>query len=72
MTKFGYPPKFIAMVPQFHDDMQARVQNDGEYPEPFPVTNGVTQSCVMTPTLFSILFLPCSQMLFGTVMLVFL
>ena len=56
MTKFSYPPKFKAMVRQFHDGMQARVQNDGEYPEPFPLTNGVTQSCVMTSTLFSILF----------------
>ena len=44
------------MVRQFHDGMQARVQNDGEYSEPFPVTNGVKQGCVMTPTLFSMMF----------------
>ena len=31
MAKFGCPPRFIAMVWQIHDDMQARVQNDGEY-----------------------------------------
>ena len=30
MAKFGCPPRFIAMVRQFHDGMQARVQNDGE------------------------------------------
>ena len=36
--------------------MQARVQNDGEYVEPFLVTNGVKQGCVMAPTLFSIMF----------------
>ena len=41
MAKFGCPPRFIAMVRQFHDGMQARVQNDREYSEPFPVTNGV-------------------------------
>ena len=35
MTKFGCPPRYIAMVRQFHDGMQARVQNDGEYSEPF-------------------------------------
>ena len=57
---------------QFHDGMQARVQNDGEYSESFPVTNGVTQGCIMAPTLFSMIFLPCSQMLFRTVMLIFL
>ena len=36
--------------------MQARVQNDGGYSEPFPVTNAVKQGCVMAPTLFSMMF----------------
>ena len=62
MAKFGCPPRFIAMVRQFHDDMQARVQNDGEFSDPFEVTNGVKQDCVMAPTLFSIMF---SAMLMG-------
>ena len=39
--KLWLPPRFIAMVRQFHDGMQARVQNDLEYYEPFPVTNRV-------------------------------
>ena len=56
MVKFGCPPRYIAMVRQFNDDMQSRVQNDGEYSEPFPVTNRVKQGCVMAPTLFSIMF----------------
>ena len=56
MAKFGCPPRCISMVRQFHDGMQARVQNDGEYSEPFPVTNGVKQGCVMAPTLFSMMF----------------
>ena len=60
MAKFGCSPRYIAMVRQFHDGMQARVQNDGEYSEPFPVTNGVKQVCVMAPTLFSMM---CSAML---------
>ena len=47
MAKFGCPPRFIAMVRQFHDCMQARVHNDGEFSEPFEVTNGVKQSYVM-------------------------
>ena len=43
MAKFGCPAKFIAIVRQFHDGMLARVQNDGEFSDPFPVTNGVKQ-----------------------------
>ena len=48
MARFGCPTKFIAMVRQF--------QNDGEFSDPFPMTNGVKQSCVLAPTLFSIMF----------------
>ena len=44
------------MVRQFHDSMQACIQNDGEYSEPFPVTNGVKQGFVMAPTLSSMMF----------------
>ena len=39
MATFGCRTKFIAMVRQFHDGMHARVQNDGEFSDPFPVTN---------------------------------
>ena len=44
------------MVWQFYDGMQARVQNDGEYSEPFPMTNGVKQGCVLASILFSMMF----------------
>ena len=44
MATFGCPAKFIAMVRQFHDGMLARVQNDGEFSETFPVTNGVNKA----------------------------
>ena len=56
MAKFGCPPSYIAMVWEFHDGMQACIQNDGEYPEPLPVTKGVKQGCVMAPTLFCMMF----------------
>ena len=55
MAKFGCPAKFIAMVWQFHDGMLARVQNDGEFSDPFPVTNGVKQGCVLASILFSMM-----------------
>ena len=56
MAKFGSPAKFIAMVRQFHDGMLARVQKDGEFSDPFLVTNGVKQGCVLASTLFSMMF----------------
>ena len=56
MAKFGCPAKFIAMVRQFHVGMLARVQNDGEFSDPFPVTNGFKQDCVLALTLFSMMF----------------
>lgn len=44
------------MVQQLHHDMNARVQGDDEYSEPFPVTDGVKQGCVLDFTIFSIVF----------------
>ena len=56
IAKFGCPAKFISVVRQFHDGMLARVQNDGEFSDPFPVTNEVKQDCVLASTLFSMMF----------------
>ena len=56
MSKFGCPPRFKALVRQFHDDTQARVQNDGEFSDPFEVTNGIKQGSVLALTLFSMMF----------------
>ena len=56
MAKFGCPAKFITMVKQFYAGMQARVQDDRVYSEPFQVTSGVKQGCVLAPTLFSMMF----------------
>ena len=56
MAKCGCPAKFIAMVRQYHDGMLARVQNDGEFSDPFPGTNGVKQGCVLASKLFSMMF----------------
>ena len=56
MAKFGCPARFIAMVRQFHDGMLARVQNDGEFSDPIPVTNGVKQGCILALTLFTMVF----------------
>ena len=36
-----FPAKFIAMVWQFHYGMLARVQNDGDFSDPFPFSKAV-------------------------------
>ena len=72
MAKFGCPAKFIAMVWQFHDGMLARVQNNGKFSDPFPVTNGVKQGCVLASTLFSMMFSAILQMLSRTMTMVYL
>uniref|UniRef100_A0A0B7BSP9 Reverse transcriptase domain-containing protein n=2 Tax=Arion vulgaris TaxID=1028688 RepID=A0A0B7BSP9_9EUPU len=56
MAKYGCTEKFIRIVQQLHEGMHARVQDQGELSEPFPVLNGVKQGCVIAPTLFSIMF----------------
>ena len=56
MEKFGCPSTFIAIVRQFYDGMMARVLDDAEPSEAFPVTNGVKQGCVLAQTLFSMMF----------------
>lgn len=61
LLKVGCPNKFISLIRSFHDGMLARVQECGESSDPFPVTNGTKQGCVLAPSLFSIVF---SLMLF--------
>ncbi|XP_030644988.1 uncharacterized protein LOC115825295 [Chanos chanos] len=56
MAKYGCPPKFISMVKQFQDGMQASVQDNGETFQPFPISDSVKQGCVPAPTLFSLMF----------------
>ena len=56
MSKFGCPDRFITLVCQFHDSIQAQVIDKGESSIPFPVTNGVKQGCLLAPTLFSMTF----------------
>ena len=56
MAKYGCPDKFITIVRAFHDGMQVGVMDDGGASEPFEVSNGVKQGCVLAPTLFSIMF----------------
>ena len=56
MMKFCCPDKIVKIVKQFHDGLLAPVLDDGISLDPFQVTNGVKQGCVLAPTLFSLMF----------------
>ena len=44
------------IIRSFHEGMVARVQDQGQTSEPFSVTNGTKQGCVMAPLLFTLVF----------------
>ena len=54
LRKCGCPERFTTMIEALHTGMMANASVGGEVSEPFSVTNGVKQGCVLAPTLFSI------------------
>ena len=49
LGKCGCPEKFTTMIEELHTGMMANVSVGGEVSEPFSVTNGVKQGCVLAP-----------------------
>ena len=56
LRKIGCPELFVDIIRSFHEGMVARVQDQGQTSEPFSVTNGTKQGCVMAPLLFTLVF----------------
>ena len=56
LAKFGCPEKFVKISSLLYDGMVTRVLDDGGSSEPFQVTNGVKQECVLAPALYSLVF----------------
>lgn len=48
--------QILAVTTSFHQYMQSTVCFDGATSDPFPVSSGVKQGCVLAPTLFGIFF----------------
>ena len=61
LKRIGCPDEFVSVIQSFHDGMKVTVREGSEKAEPFIVTSGTKQGCVLAPTLFSIFF---SLMLF--------
>ena len=56
LQKIGCPPKLLAMVTSFHENMMGTVQYNGSSSDSFPISNGVKQACVLAPALFGMIF----------------
>nr|VZI40090.1 unnamed protein product [Spirometra erinaceieuropaei] len=55
MQKFGCTEQFTRMVRQLHDGIMAPVMDNGTVSEALAVTKRVKQTCVLAPTLFSLM-----------------
>ena len=56
LKKIGCPPKLHSIIESFHTDMRSTVSYNGATSDPFPISSGVKQGCVLAPLASS----PCS------------
>ena len=56
LERIGCPPTLLSIIKSFHSGMKGTISYDGELSEPFEITSGVKQGCVLAPTLFGIFF----------------
>ena len=56
LAKLGCPRKFVQLIRLFHDGMVGQVVSNGVTSEPFEISNGVKQGCVLAPVLFNLFF----------------
>src|ERR1700761_6271952 len=54
LQHIGCPPKLLAMVMSFHEDMYGQLLFDGNLSDRFQIRRGVKQGCTLAPTLFGI------------------
>ena len=56
LARFGCPPKFLQIIRLFHVDLTGQVLSNGEQSDPFFISNGVKQGCVLASVLFTLFF----------------
>ncbi|KAI8493246.1 hypothetical protein Bbelb_292500 [Branchiostoma belcheri] len=54
LRRFGCPDHSTDLVQALHDGMTGRVVVKNSISDPFPITTGLKQGCVLAPTLFSL------------------
>ena len=56
LSKFGCPRnRFVKLICLFHDNMIGLIHTGGETFEPFEVSNGVKQGCMLVPLFFNLI-----------------
>lgn len=58
LEKMSCPEVILSLLRSLHESTNARVRVDGDFSEPFQVTTGVRQGCVLAPLLF-LLYIHC-------------
>ena len=56
LGRWGFPPKLVNILKNMHSGMQASVRVDGILSDPFRISNGLKQGCVLAPFLFNLYF----------------
>ena len=65
LKRLGIPDNMLSVIVSFHEGMKGAVVSDGDISDPFNVTNGTKQGCVMAPVLFALFFSVMLQYAFG-------
>ena len=65
VERFGCPPVFVSMLRALHAGTVATVAAGSDCSEPFAVTVGVKQGCVLAPVLFNVYLLAVSMLALG-------
>ena len=52
LKHYGIPQKIISIIQQLYDGFSCQVIHDGNLTNPFTVTTGVKQACILPPLLF--------------------
>ena len=56
LTRLGFPSKLVHILRGLHVNTEASVRVDGVLSEPFQVSTGLKQGCLLAPFLFNLYF----------------
>ena len=54
LRRYGCPETFVKIIQEFHDGMAGAVSIGGSTTDPFEISHGLKQGCILAPTLFTL------------------